>query len=163
MGTDGQILIKHAIERPSEIESDLSVILPYHAIDVLKKHLTGDENVQISIANGRARFAVSDGQVTTALINENFPQYDALLNGRDPVTQKLPLEEAIAVVDRVTCVADDKMIGVFPHEEGIKIALVGKSATKNSDIIPADDPIRFTPVAFTQRLLGVALLQLLGR
>lgn len=160
--TDGIILVE-AVEPLESGGSapDEGVIIPSKAIDVLEKAMGGEERIVV-IANERTiSFQGRSFTIISRLINNRYPDYQRIMPAVTGKTFLADREEALATIDRVGCMADDKdkIIVMESDDEGIAVSTV---ATAAEDVITSDLTAHDLPrlaLSYKRLLLSLSILK----
>lgn len=110
VSTDGHRLARVDVPLPAEANAMAGVILPRKAVMELRRLLDdADEDVQVTIAEAKARFKFNKMVLTTKLIDGTFPDYARVIppnNDREMIVDNADFSKA---VERVSTVATDKI------------------------------------------------------
>ncbi|MGH6827703.1 MAG: DNA polymerase III subunit beta [Rhizomicrobium sp.] len=109
VATDGHRLARHELELPEGAAQIPGVIVPRKTVGELSKLLDdADGAIEISLSDTKVRFAFNGVELTSKLIDGNFPPYERVIpTGNDKVLA-LDAKEFSQSVDRVSTIAADK-------------------------------------------------------
>ncbi len=122
-GTDGYRL---AEKRITETKSELTAIVPTNALQEVLRSLHDDvEEVEVLFDQTQVRFRIDSSEVTSRLIEGNYPDYRQLIPRENPTKTTVPLAE---------CVRMTKLASLFARDTGGSITITCDEATSEFSI-----------------------------
>lgn len=122
-GTDGYRL---AEKRITETQSELTAIVPTAALqEVLRVLHDGVEEIEVLFDETQVRFRIDSSEVTSRLIEGNYPDYRQLIPKENPTRTIVPLAE---------CVRMTKLASLFARDTGGSITITTDADTSEFSI-----------------------------
>ncbi len=122
-GTDGYRL---AQKRITETKSELTAIVPTVALQEVLRTLHDDvEEIEVLFDETQVRFRVDASEVTSRLIEGNYPDYRQLIPKDNPTSTTVPLAE---------CVRMTKLASLFARDAGGSITITTDADTSEFSI-----------------------------
>jgi len=110
VATDGHRLSKVALIAPQNTTDMPDVIIPRKTVHELIKLLDDvQSDVEINVTETKIRFFSNTIQLTSKLIDGNFPKYQAVIPKDNNILIKINTKEFINAIDRVATVSMDKV------------------------------------------------------
>lgn len=117
-GTDGYRL---AQKRITETQSELTAIVPTTAMQEVLRMLHDEvEEVEVLFDETQVRFRVDSGEITSRLIEGNYPDYRQLIPKENPTRVVVPLAE---------CVRMTKLASLFARDTGGSVTITTDADT----------------------------------
>lgn len=116
VGTDGHRMARHVLE--TQPADDMpGVIIPNKTVTVLRKLIenSGDDQITVELSEQKARFTIDSAQLTSKVIDGQFPDYARIMPTSDmtPDALEVDAQDLKSAVDRVMIVSDDKANSVI--------------------------------------------------
>ena len=139
VATDGHRLSKVALIAPKNCATMPDVIIPRKTVHELRKLLDDVHNdVEINVTDTKIRFFTNTIQLTSKLIDGNFPKYQSAIPAHNNTLITVNTKEFINAIDRVATVSIDKVKIVKLTISTGKIILSVESAELGSAIEEID-------------------------
>ncbi|MFT6072097.1 MAG: DNA polymerase-3 subunit beta [Alphaproteobacteria bacterium] len=139
VATDGHRLSKVALIAPKNCATMPDVIIPRKTVHELRKLLDDVHNdVEINVTDTKIRFFTNTIQLTSKLIDGNFPKYQSAIPAHNNILITVNTKEFINAIDRVATVSIDKVKIVKLTISTGKIILSVESAELGSAIEEID-------------------------
>lgn len=123
VATDGHRLSRIALMAPKGCETMPDVIIPRKTVHELRKLLDDiNSDVEVNVTDTKIRFYTQNIQLTSKLIDGNFPNYRSVIPVQNDKLVKCGTKELINAVDRVATVSMDKI-------KIVKLSLVPQKIT----------------------------------
>lgn len=140
VATDGHRLAKVALMAPQGCETMPEVIIPRKTVHELRKLLDDiNTDVEINVTDTKIRFFTQNIQLTSKLIDGNFPNYRSVIPAQNDRLAKGKTKDLVDAVDRVATVSMDKVkivkLSLAPNKMIFHVESAGLgSATEEIDI-----------------------------
>ena len=111
VATDGHRLAKASISLPSGAENLKGVIIPRKAINEVRKLIDeypSETEINISFSDSRVKFNAGQTQITSKLIDGNFPDYAKVIPSENKNVLKVESLLFSNSIDRVSSIFSDK-------------------------------------------------------
>jgi len=119
-GTDGYRLAEKKLIAKAA-DQDISAIIPATALQEVVRVMTDDiENVNVLLDDNQVRFGIGDIEITSKLIDGNFPDYRQLIPSESEISVKLAKDDFA----RIT-----KVASLFARESGGGVTIAADSDT----------------------------------
>lgn len=123
VGTDGYRL---AEKRITTTQSELTAIVPTTALqEVLRSLHDGIEEIEVLFDETQVRFRAGSNEITSRLIEGNYPDYRQLIPKNNPTNTTVPLAE---------CVRMTKLASLFARDTGGSITITTDADTSEFSI-----------------------------
>ncbi len=123
VSTDSFRLSSYKVKTVNEgMDNPLIAILPVKALDVLIKSSVEEEEIGVIIIDGkRVDFVLSNGVISTHVINEQYPDYEKVIQTRNPFSDK----DSHLVVNKEILTKALKRVIIFsdPHSKTVSLRL----------------------------------------
>ena len=100
VATDGAKLVKMVYKESGTSTFKGNVILPIKFLSVLKNHLD-DKNIKLLIGENHAMVKTSAAEISTRLINQQYPDYNSVIPQNNDKTIKIDKETLLSSIRRV--------------------------------------------------------------
>ena len=159
VATDGFRLSRVNITAPEEspFPTDLEVIIPARAVDLLKK-VEGD--VTMDVSRTHARFTVGSLTITTRIIDEKYPPYQNVIPSDNEKTLIVNQREVLSAIKRVSLFANANTRHVRFSMSATELAVHSEdedSGGKGTETIPCEFSHDDFEVGFNYRFLEEAV------
>ena len=122
-GTDGYRLSERRLVKT---KSEIAAIVPTSSLqEVLRTITDGIEEVEVLFDDTQVRFRVGDAEITSRLIDGNYPDYRQLIPKESDTSIQLRADEFARIV---------KIAGLFARESGGSITLTADADTQQLSI-----------------------------
>lgn len=122
-GTDGYRLSERRLVKT---KSEIAAIVPTSSLqEVLRTITDGIEEVEVLFDDTQVRFRVGDAEITSRLIDGNYPDYRQLIPKESDTSIQLRADEFARIV---------KIAGLFARESGGSITLTADAETQQLSI-----------------------------
>ena len=109
VATDGHRLARVDAELPANASSMPGVIIPRKTVGELGKLLNDDDvDIAVSVSETKVRFATSEIQLTSKVIDGTFPDYSRVIPSGNTKRLEVDAEEFARAVDRVSTVSSER-------------------------------------------------------
>jgi DNA polymerase-3 subunit beta len=109
VATDGHRLARYELELPDGAADMPGVIVPRKTVGELSKLLEGaDGAIDISLSDTKIQFGFNGVELTSKLIDGNFPPYERVIPAGNDKALGLDAKEFAQSVDRVSTISADK-------------------------------------------------------
>ncbi|MDA0986138.1 MAG: DNA polymerase III subunit beta [Bacteroidetes bacterium] len=98
--TDGHRLVRYTIKNEKKNESQ-EIIIPLNTLSVVEKLITG-EKTKISTNGKQISFYFDNSVITSSLIEEKYPNYEAVIPLENNLTLRVDKQEFISSIKRVS-------------------------------------------------------------
>lgn len=106
VATDGHRLMKASVPADSEVASIDGVILPEGTVTVLRQSLEKVDEVEVSISENKARFAVANFTLVSPTISGTYPDYNRVIPTGYNISAEIDTSVLGRSLNRVNAVAD---------------------------------------------------------
>jgi len=163
VATDGVALIKKSIDAPEDSVGTPDVIIPEKTITTLQRCMS-DENVTVSTDGTMIRFTAPEFSIVSRVIDGTFPDYNRIIPSDKPSPVTVNRAEALAVIDRVSSVADDHHRAlIFERDaDGIAVHTDRQSTVDAADVIEAEVSESFPYVGFAAKQVAPLIKAMKG-
>jgi DNA polymerase III subunit beta len=140
VATDGFRLSRVIVDAPkgSPFPTDLEVIIPSRAVDLLKKV---DGDVTMDVSRTHARFSVDSMVITTRIIDEKYPPYQNVIPTDNDKSLIVNQREVMSAIKRVSLFANVNTRHVRFKIDGSDLAVHSEdedSGGKGTETIPCE-------------------------
>lgn len=163
VATDGHRLMKAAIAIEDSVESAPGIIVPDRTVAVMRKVLSPNDQVVISVSSSKVRFAFQDFTLVSPVIDGKYPDYERVIpGGRETsmTVEKKVLEGALSRATAI-CVSDSERVLIQLTKDNAAFS-VSNSSGQSRDLIPVVFDGPDMEFAFHASHLRDALAQLSG-
>ncbi len=109
VATDGHRLALAETDLPDGAQDMAAVIVPRKPIDQLRRLLEGlDDDISISVSEGKIRFRLGASVLTSKLIDGAFPDYERVIPRSNSKVMRVECAPFAQAVDRVATVSQEK-------------------------------------------------------
>ena len=109
VATDGHRLARVDADLPANASSMPGVIIPRKTVGELGKLLNDDDvDIAVSVSDTKVRFATSDIQLTSKVIDGTFPDYSRVIPSGNAKRLEVDAAEFARAVDRVSTVSSER-------------------------------------------------------
>lgn len=151
-GTDGYRL---AEKRITETKSDLTAIVPTTALQEVLRTLHDDvEEIEVLFDQAQVRFRVDSSEITSRLIEGNYPDYRQLIPKDNPTKTIVPLAE---------CVRMTKLASLFARDTGGSITIATDADTSEFSIRSTASEMGESSAKLETTVIGGGLVSLNSR
>lgn len=159
VATDGFRLSRVNVTAPegSPFPSNLEVIVPARAVDLLKKV---DGPVTMEVSRTHARFTVDSQTMTTRIIDEKYPPYQNVIPSDNDKTLIVNQREVLSAIKRVSLFANANTRHVRFKISSTEVAIHSEdedSGSKGRETIPCEFSGDAFEVGFNYRFLEEAI------
>jgi DNA polymerase-3 subunit beta len=124
VATDGHRLARYEMELPAGAEQIPGVIVPRKTVNELRKLLDDAEGaIEISLSDTKIQFGFNGVELTSKLIDGNFPPYERVIPSGNDKALALEAREFSQGVDRVSTISADKTRAVKLNISKDKVTL----------------------------------------
>ena len=124
VATDGHRLARYELELPAGAEQMPGVIIPRKTVAELRKLLDDAEGaIEISLSDTKIQFGFNGVELTSKLIDGNFPPYERVIPAGNDKSLGLDAKEFSQSVDRVSTISADKTRAVKLNIANDKVTL----------------------------------------
>jgi DNA polymerase-3 subunit beta len=139
--TDGYRL---AEKRVMDVSTDIAAIVPSSTLqEVLRTIHEGDETVEVLFDDIQVRFRVGDNEITSKLIDGNFPDYRQLIPKTNEVTAEIDKQELARIVKIAALFARDSggaiTLAVNAEKQELSVHSIASEVGENSSTIKIKD------------------------
>ncbi len=121
--TDGYRLSERVL---MDSKSEISAIVPTSSIQEVMRTLHDSiEQIEVLFDNTQVRFRVGEAEITSRLIDGNYPDYKQLIPAKSDTVVTLPADEFIRIV---------KIAGLFARESGGSVVLSADKEAKRLNV-----------------------------
>ena len=140
VATDGFRLSRVIVDAPegSPFPSDLEVIIPARAVDLLKKV---DGDVTMDVSRTHARFTTGSLEITTRIIDEKYPPYQNVIPTDNDKSLIVNQREVLSAIKRVSLFANANTRHVRFKVDGGNLAVHSEdedSGGQGTETIPCE-------------------------
>jgi len=109
VATDGHRLARVDVDLPANASSMPGIIVPRKTVGELGKLLNDDEvDIAVSVSETKVRFATSEIQLTSKVIDGTFPDYSRVIPSGNAKRLEVDAAEFARAVDRVSTVSSER-------------------------------------------------------
>ena len=131
VATDGHRLARYELELPDGAADMPGVIVPRKTVGELRKLLDdADGAIDMSLSDTKIQFGFNGVELTSKLIDGNFPPYERVIPSGNDKSLALEAKEFAQSVDRVSTISADKTRAVKLNMAKDKVTLVGGQSGK---------------------------------
>ena len=138
VATDGHRLARYELELPAGAEQMPGVIIPRKTVNELRKLLDDAEGaIEISLSDTKIQFGFNGVELTSKLIDGNFPPYERVIPSGNDKSLALEAKEFSQSVDRVSTISADKTRAVKLNiaKDKVTLSVVNpESGTATEDV-----------------------------
>ena len=138
VATDGHRLARYELELPAGAEQMPGVIIPRKTVGELRKLLDDAEGaIEISLSDTKIQFGFNGVELTSKLIDGNFPPYERVIPSGNDKSLALEAREFSQSVDRVSTISADKTRAVKLNiaKDKVTLSVVNpESGTATEDV-----------------------------
>jgi DNA polymerase-3 subunit beta len=138
VATDGHRLARYELELPAGAEQIPGVIIPRKTVAELRKLLDDAEGaIEISLSDTKIQFGFNGVELTSKLIDGNFPPYERVIPSGNDKVLGLDAKEFSQSVDRVSTISADKTRAVKLNiaKDKVTLSVVNpESGTATEDV-----------------------------
>jgi len=138
VATDGHRLARYELELPAGAEQMPGVIIPRKTVGELRKLLDDAEGaIEISLSDTKIQFGFNGVELTSKLIDGNFPPYERVIPSGNDKSLALEAKEFSQSVDRVSTISADKTRAVKLNivKDKVTLSVVNpESGTATEDV-----------------------------
>ncbi len=138
VATDGHRLARYELELPAGAEEIPGVIIPRKTVGELRKMLDDAEGaIEISLSDTKIQFGFNGVELTSKLIDGNFPPYERVIPSGNDKSLALDAKEFSQSVDRVSTISADKTRAVKLNiaKDKVTLSVVNpESGTATEDV-----------------------------
>ena len=138
VATDGHRLARYELELPAGAEQMPGVIIPRKTVGELRKLLDDAEGaIEISLSDTKIQFGFNGVELTSKLIDGNFPPYERVIPSGNDKSLALDAKEFSQSVDRVSTISADKTRAVKLNiaKDKVTLSVVNpESGTATEDV-----------------------------
>jgi DNA polymerase-3 subunit beta len=138
VATDGHRLARYELELPAGSEQMPGVIVPRKTVGELRKLLDDAEGaIEISLSDTKIQFGFNGVELTSKLIDGNFPPYERVIPSGNDKVLGLEAKEFAQSVDRVSTISADKTRAVKLNvgKDKVTLSVVNpESGTATEDV-----------------------------
>ncbi|RMD47298.1 MAG: DNA polymerase III subunit beta [Alphaproteobacteria bacterium] len=147
VATDGHRLARIEAPLPPGAEDLPGVIVPRKTVNEVRKMLDDDEaEIAVSASETRIRFATPQLQITSKVIDGNFPEYERVIPLGNSRRMEVDAEEFARAVDRVATISSERSRAVKLKLDEDRLVLSVNApdagvATEELAVAYADEPL----------------------
>ncbi len=138
VATDGHRLARYELELPDGAAQIPGVIIPRKTVGELRKLLDdADGAIEISLSDTKVQFGFNGVELTSKLIDGNFPPYERVIPAGNDKALALEAKEFSQSVDRVSTISADKTRAVKLNitKDKVTLSVVNpESGTATEDV-----------------------------
>jgi len=106
--TDGARLARYTVALPEGAQGMVGVIVPGDTVAELRKLITGDDDISVSVSENQIRFSVEGTTLTSKLISGTFPSYERVIPTDNDKIILVDCKDLGKALDRVSLVLAEK-------------------------------------------------------
>jgi DNA polymerase-3 subunit beta len=138
VATDGHRLARYELELPDGAAQIPGVIIPRKTVGELRKLLDdADGAIEVSLSDTKIQFGFNGVELTSKLIDGNFPPYERVIPSGNDKALALEAKEFAQSVDRVSTISADKTRAVKLNigKDKVTLSVVNpESGTATEDV-----------------------------
>jgi DNA polymerase-3 subunit beta len=156
VATDGHRLARYELELPDGASQIPGVIIPRKTVGELRKLLDdADGAIEISLSDTKVQFGFNGVELTSKLIDGNFPPYERVIPAGNDKALALEAKEFSQSVDRVSTISADKTRAVKLNiaKEKVTLSVVNPESGTATEEIGANYAASPIEIGFNARYL----------
>ena len=166
VATDGHRLARYELELPDGAGDMPGVIIPRKTVGELQKLLDdADGAIEISLSDTKVQFGFNGVELTSKLIDGNFPPYEKVIPSGNDKALSLEAKDFSQSVDRVSTISADKTRAVKLNigKDKVTLSVVNPESGTDTEDVGATYSAAALEIGFNARYLLDITSQIEGK